>query len=134
MATLTERLAARATKSAMEKGRGRAAFLALKPDVHAALQEGWKAKEIWSLLRDEGKIGVSYSVFLRYIREYIVRTYEPVEAAQIEEGRQASLAQPAQASTPAVGADQGGLKKPPQADELPRNFNLSTQPDKGKLV
>lgn len=134
MATLTERLAARATKSAMEKGRGRAAFLALKPDVQAALREGWKAKEIWSLLRDEGKIGVSYSVFLRYIREYVGRTDEPVPTAPIDNGRQASLGQPAQAATPAVEADQGRLKKPPQADELPRNFNLASQPDKGKLV
>lgn len=127
MATLTERLAARATKTALEKGQGRSAFLALKPEIQAALKEGWNAKEVWSLLKDEGKIGVSYSVFLRYIREYIAGTAEdPPPLQPLVEGVGGSPE-----AGPAVSKESTQRRPTPSVSG---QFNIESQPDKRNLV
>jgi hypothetical protein len=101
--------------------------LALKPEIQAALKEGWNAKEVWSLLKDEGKIGVSYSVFLRYIREYITSSAGGHLQLQppIDGGGDSPEAGPAvsKESTP---------KRP--APSVSGQFNLESQPDKRNLV
>lgn len=140
MSTLTERLAARAKQTATEKGRGRAAFLALKPEIQVALIEGWNAKEIWTLLKAEEKIGISYSVFLRYIREYIGK-FEPggfVGTTNHQVGSQNldTDVQPETAprSNKQTGNDLSPNSQVKPASGTPGNFTLASQPDKGKLV
>lgn len=125
MATLSERLAERAKKSATEKGRGRAAFLALKPEIQAALNEGWVAKEIWSLLKDEGKIAISYSVFLRYIRDGGMKGNAPAAPPLVPATTAAVI--------PAAG-QKPELVAPQESPAGASSFKIDSRPDKGSLV
>lgn len=47
------------------------AFLAVRDDVRAALDAGYAAKTVWANLHESGRIGVSYTAFLRYIRKFL---------------------------------------------------------------
>lgn len=126
MATLSERLAEKAKRNPNVKGQGRAAFIALKPDIKSALDEGWSAKEIWTLLREEEKISISYSVFLRYIRAYglkeVSKSEEPI--GQLPAG--------SEVISPPVAAP--AEVKPGEKFAGSSTFKLNSEPDKENLV
>lgn len=126
MATLSERLAEKAKRNPNVKGQGRAAFIALKPDIKSALDEGWSAKEIWTLLREEEKISISYSVFLRYIRAYGLK-----EVAKSEETVSPLPAGGEVVSPPAAVPAE---VKPSEKFAGSTTFKLNSEPDKGSLV
>ena len=56
MKTLSERIAARAVEKKpllSNKKQNRAIFLALRPEIIQALNDGWPVKDIWETLRAE---------------------------------------------------------------------------------
>ncbi|WP_051050759.1 TraK family protein [Metapseudomonas furukawaii] len=137
MANLSERLAERAKKTATEKGRGRSAFLALKPEIQHALDQGWSAKEIWSLLLEEDKIAISYSVFLRYIRANGMRGGEV--SSDLPQPPAVAPSPPSQEVAPASLQEQptASRERPTQSGLSgtgSSNFKLDSKPDKGSLV
>lgn len=122
MTTLLDRLAARAKKTATEKGRGRSAFLALKPEIQAAIDQGWTAKEIWELLKDEGKIAISYSVFIRYIRDGGMRGGALLAPSKTGE------------TTTAEGVSAVNESKNSSVSASTTSFKFDSKPNKGSLV
>lgn len=67
-----ERLRERASQSKVGAGgRNRAAFLAVKPDVEAALADGWPVSQIWDALVAEKRIDFSYVWFAKFVRDLI---------------------------------------------------------------
>lgn len=70
--TYTEQLAER-LRAQHSPGRSlnKAAFLAVKADVAAALEAGFVPKDIWSDLRTCKRIHFSYDTFLRLVKIYI---------------------------------------------------------------
>lgn len=70
---LSERIADHFTlKKTSAPARNRAAFLVLREDIRQALNEGWKSKNIWETLFDEGKITFSYPTFHSYVTKLIL--------------------------------------------------------------
>ena len=47
------------------------AFLALKPDIQAAITAGYSLVTIWSHLHEKGKIPYRYETFLKHVRRHI---------------------------------------------------------------
>ena len=50
----------------------RALFLALRPEIKQALDDGWPVKSIWEILVQEGKITFSYQAFLGYVNRLLL--------------------------------------------------------------
>lgn len=89
--SLSERIAARVkAKKPTRGGLNRAAFLAVREEVMAALGDGWPVKVIWETLHAEGKIAFGYEAFLGYVQRLVLA----------RSGRQVSAGTPAQADTP----------------------------------
>jgi hypothetical protein len=55
-------------------------FLAVREDVSAAVASGFAVKTIWTNMREEGRIGVSYHTFLRYVKRHIHGTDRQTDA------------------------------------------------------
>lgn len=76
--SLSERIAARAVEkksppqSHGDENQNRAIFLALRPDVKQALEDGWPIKSIWETLHEEGKVTFGYDAFRRYTKRLIL--------------------------------------------------------------
>lgn len=76
--SLSERIAAKQmTKKGSDKSVNKAAFLALKPDIDAALTDGWSIKLVWETLVEEGKISFSYKTFCGYVARLIAAEKKP---------------------------------------------------------
>jgi hypothetical protein len=74
MKTLSERIAARAIDKKpllSSKELNRAIFLALRPDIIQALDDGWPVRSIWETLHEEGKVTFCYSAFCGYTNRLI---------------------------------------------------------------
>lgn len=136
--SLSERIADRVRKAAASKTateKNLAAFLAVRDDVRTALDDGWTVKLVWSTLRDEGKITVSYEAFRGYVNRLIVR---PPAAAV---GTSAPTGAPTPSMPPSGGTD---LARPtPSADQAKspaivqpgqQGFQFQATPNKGDLV
>ncbi len=68
-----EQLAARLRgKEAAGRSLNKAAFIAAKADIGAALDAGFVPKDIWHDLRACGRIGFSYDTFLRMMKHYLI--------------------------------------------------------------
>ena len=52
------------------RARNRMAFLQYKDEILAALGSGWSMRKIWGVLKKDGRIGFSYSVFTGYVNQY----------------------------------------------------------------
>jgi len=74
MKTLSERIAARAIDKKpllSSNEQNRATFLALRPDIIQALDDGWPVRSIWETLHEEGKVTFCYSAFCGYTNRLI---------------------------------------------------------------
>jgi hypothetical protein len=70
--SLAERLLERASRQDGRKSQiNRAAFLAVKDEIAEALAEGWSARQIWELLKEEGRISFGYAWFARCVQIHI---------------------------------------------------------------
>ncbi|KTD04010.1 TraK [Legionella geestiana] len=76
--SLSERIAAKQVeRKVSDKSVNKAAFLALKQDIAAALADGWSIKLVWETLVEEGKISFSYKTFCGYVARLIVTEQKP---------------------------------------------------------
>jgi len=125
-----ERLRDRAARSkAAAGGRNRAAFLSAKPDVQAALDDGWPVSQIWDALVEEGRIDFSYVWFAKYVRDLIRKpalaapVADPVQAPPPAASPSPIVQPPAPATAPADDA--------PAAEPRPRpkRFHHPESPD-----
>jgi hypothetical protein len=69
--TLSERIALFTDK---HKNTGKPflpVFIALKPDIEQALQDGWTVYQVWDTLFAEGKITCSYQWFRTLVNRHI---------------------------------------------------------------
>jgi hypothetical protein len=53
------------------RGRNLVAFLAVKPDVSAALAEGYSVKTIWTHMNATKRIEFGYETFLTYVHKHL---------------------------------------------------------------
>lgn len=109
------------------------AFLAVKDDVKAAVDEGWATRTIWAHLVEHKRIPFGYDTFLKFVKQQIRgphaarRAVEaavpgtPRRSAQVEQQRQAHMATPATAPR----------TKP--LDPLP-GFTFNAAPNKEDLI
>jgi hypothetical protein len=121
--SLSDRIAARmAEKKPAQGGQNRAAFLALRDEIRAAMEDGWSVKVIWETLRDEGKISFSYPAFCGYANRLILSPHQAkavkVETTAVTESNQATKQTPKQVE-----------KKKPQAT----GFTFNSDPNKEDL-
>ena len=69
--TLSERIALFTDKNKNTGKQFLPVFIALKPDIEQALQDGWTVYQVWDTLYDEGKIKCSYQWFRTLINRHI---------------------------------------------------------------
>lgn len=69
--TLSERIALFAGKHKNTGKQFLPVFIALKPDIEQALQDGWTVHQVWDTLHDEGKIQCSYQWFRTLVNRHI---------------------------------------------------------------
>lgn len=77
--SLSERIALYTDKNKSTGKLFLPAFIALKPEIEQALQDGWTMRQIWNILYQEGKIKCSYQWFRTLIKRHIgeVRKQHP---------------------------------------------------------
>jgi hypothetical protein len=69
--TLSERIALFTDKNKNTSKQFLPVFIALKPDIEQALQDGWTVHQVWDTLYDEGKITCSYQWFRTLVNRHI---------------------------------------------------------------
>ncbi|VVE01126.1 MULTISPECIES: TraK family protein [Burkholderiaceae] len=70
MKSLSERIAERALRQSIGRNaRNRAAFLLVRTEVQAAIDDGHSLMSIWEALAEEGHICYGYQAFRRYANE-----------------------------------------------------------------
>ena len=116
--TLSKRIASRLSQKPGDSNRSnRMIFLALREEIHEALNDGWTVKVIWETLQEEGKIGFGYQSFNRYVKQLIKDRPAGGAKTKVEK----TLASPS-STTP---------KKP--TDEGTRGFEWNPNPRKEDL-
>lgn len=69
---LSARIAERVKKQRISsRDQNRAVFLALRPEIAKAMQDGWSVMTIWRTLKDEDKITFSYQAFRLYVNKLV---------------------------------------------------------------
>lgn len=69
---LSGRIAERAKKQrASTRERNRAVVLALRQEIHQALDDGWPVATIWRTLQEEKKVDFSYQAFRLYVNKLV---------------------------------------------------------------
>lgn len=120
-----ERLRDRAARSkAAAGGRNRAAFLSAKPDVQAALDDGWPVSQIWEALVEEGRIDFSYVWFAKYVRDLIRKPALAVPVAD-------TVQPPSPAAPPPPPVQSTAADDAPASEPRPRpkRFHHPESPD-----
>lgn len=70
--SLSGRIAERAKKQrASKREQNRAVFLALRQEIHHAMDDGWPVATIWRTLKEEQKIDFSYQAFRLYVNKLV---------------------------------------------------------------
>lgn len=79
MKSYTEELTEWVEKRAQKKRRQDAAavaFLAVRPDVKAAIEAGYALITIWEHMQETGKVKCSYETFRKHVRRFLKPTEE----------------------------------------------------------
>ena len=129
-----ERLRERASQSKVGAGgRNRAAFLAVKPDVEAALADGWPVSQIWDALVAEKRIDFSYVWFAKFVRDLIRKPGAaipaPSSAAPIAPSP-APIAAPVEVPIAAPNPDATPAEPPAEPRPRPARFHHPDSPKK----
>ena len=69
--SLSKRIARHTDKNKNSGKQFLPAFIALKPDIEQALNDGWTVRQIWNTLHDEGKIKCSYQWFRTLVNRHL---------------------------------------------------------------
>lgn len=102
--SLSERIAARAIKNKSplsHENENRALFLALRPEIKQAVDDGWPIRTIWETLHEEGKVTCGYDSFRRYTR-HLILTPPSQNLKQLEQSDPTRTARPKTDETPRV--------------------------------
>lgn len=130
---LAEWVRQRARSARHEKNR--VAFLSVKEDVRAALEQGWPVKTIWTHMVEQKRIGFSYDAFLLYVKRHVRSAAEPAVARTTQVPR-ASPMTPA-GRPPASSIDRRAPQAPARAaafqDQLP-GFTFNAAPNREELI
>jgi hypothetical protein len=125
---LSERVAERVLGRQTGKNRTVAVFLALQGDIKMAIDDGWSAKDIWETLRHEGRIHVSYVMFLRYIKRFITKNADDKKTTNNDApGKSPNKTEPPQPN-PTQGIQKNaaleGVKKDENKNTLKKEENV----------
>lgn len=145
----TERLRDRAASS---KGRpglaNRAAILAAREDIQAALADRWPVRQIWEQLVEEERIACGYVWFAKHVRD-LIRVPDPIASAVPSEptaalatsgprrrARSAAPPAPAPASPdpPRSEASPPPIAQPESVAQMDRTFRVTPTPSKKDLI
>jgi len=69
--SLSKRIARHTDKNKNSGKQFLPAFIALKPEIEQALNDGWTVRQIWNTLHDEKKIKCSYQWFRTLVNRHI---------------------------------------------------------------
>jgi hypothetical protein len=114
--------------------QNRAAFLGVKEDVRAALEQGWPVKTIWAHLVAQKRIGIGYDMFLIYVKRH-ARPAEENAAT----GRSSKSGRPPGPGQPAANKDRQVRPKerepslPGGQEQLP-GFTFNAAPNREELI
>jgi hypothetical protein len=130
----TDELAEWAQQRALSARRHKnlAAFLLVKDDARAAVQQGWPVMAIWSHMYEKKRITFGYETFLHYVKRYIHRDVRPAPAAaavplstspaaapEVTDGAQRTATRQAVSGANAPGEIRGFIWNPiPNKEEL----------------
>jgi Family of unknown function (DUF5338) len=68
---LSERISVKVNQEKPRRGKqSLATFLALKPEIEGAINDGWPVKLIWETLHQEKKVSFGYQMFLRLVNRH----------------------------------------------------------------
>lgn len=68
---LSERISVKVNQENPRRGKqSLATFLALKPEIEGAINDGWPVKLIWETLHQEKKVAFGYQMFLRLVNRH----------------------------------------------------------------
>ncbi len=70
--SLSERIALHTDKNKSIGKQFLPAFVALKPEIEQALEDGWTVKQIWNTLQSEERIKCSYQWFRTLVNRHIL--------------------------------------------------------------
>lgn len=145
----TERLRDRAASSKARPGlANRAAILAAREDIQAALADRWPVRQIWEQLVEEERIACGYVWFAKHVRD-LIRVPEPIAPAASPAAPTAPAAsrtnrdtQPAPSPTPAPASpDPPRSEAPSSPTSLPepvaqidRTFRVTPTPSRKDLI
>ncbi len=121
--SLSERIAARAAKKPARNKANRAAFLAVRDDVKAALADGWPVKTVWETLNEEGKIEFSYQAFRGYVNRLVLGSPPPATSPPPPQ-------EPSRGSSPSPAPTRRQAKPPAKA----AGFEFNPKPNKEDLL
>lgn len=129
-----ERLRERASQSKVGAGgRNRAAFLAVKPDVEAALADGWPVSQIWDALVAEKRIDFSYVWFAKFVRDLIRKpgaANPALSSAVPVAAPPAPIAAPVEAPIANASPDATPAEPPAEPRPRPARFHHPDSPKK----
>jgi hypothetical protein len=104
----TEELAAWVRRGdATGHGRNLVAFLAVKPDVSAALAEGYSVKTIWTHMNATKRIEFGYVTFLNYVHKQLKPARGHAAATARDPARSTQIQGP-----PSINGAREGAKQP----------------------
>lgn len=116
---LSEQMKQEPPSGTKKRGPGRHAFLALKKDIHQAMNDGYTAKDVWEFLHERGRMPIKYRTFIDYVNRYL---QESDEASVSNSQAQQVSATPA-ISSPAKAAHEPIKKK----EDLTRRFSYDAK-------
>ncbi|MDO8773545.1 MAG: TraK family protein [Burkholderiaceae bacterium] len=103
------------------------AFLAVKPDIQAAISAGFSLMTIWTHLHEMGKIPYRYETFLKHVRRHI-KAPQPGENREVDM-KEANPAEPLAPSKAEPKATLHPAKPGPAA-----GFTFNPIPNKEELL
>lgn len=67
--------------SAPKSQKNRAAFLAYRDEIEAALADGWSILAVWRMMSDDGRITFTYQSFRKYVNRLIYKRPKAIQAS-----------------------------------------------------
>ncbi len=76
---LSERISVKVNQEKPRRGKqSLATFLALKPEIEGAINDGWPVKLIWETLYQEKKVSFGYQMFLRLVNRHHMKNDQKI--------------------------------------------------------
>lgn len=89
------------TQTHGQRGHGRYEFLARRSEIKRALENGYTAKEVWTLLHEKGTMPIQYRTFIDYVNRYLKKSGQP----QTQRAKKPTQLSPKKAESPKKKAE-----------------------------